>query len=139
MARYTHRVAISNSRLLSLADGKVRFSWKDYKTGCQQREMTLDALEFLRRFLLHVLPKRFVRIRHYGFLAHRVRKASLALARDLLGASAPTEVQEAQGPNQDSDAPPCPFCQTGRMRIVESIAAVRERRLAITATFFDTS
>ncbi len=69
LARYTHRVAISNRRLLSLADGKVRFSWKDYKTGCQQREMTLDALEFLRRFLLHVLPKRFVRIRHYGFLS----------------------------------------------------------------------
>ena len=70
LARYTHRVAISDRRLLSSDDSTVRFSYKDYAQGGQQREMTLDALEFLRRFLLHALPKGFVRIRYYGFLAN---------------------------------------------------------------------
>ena len=70
LARYTHRVAISNQRLLSLQNGNVRFSWKDYRNGNKQRTMTLDAVEFLRRFLLHVLPNGFMRIRYYGFLAN---------------------------------------------------------------------
>ena len=86
VARYTHRVAISDRRLLSLEDGNVRFSYKDYAHGSQQREMTLDALEFLRRFLQHVLPKGFVRIRYYGFLANCRRREQLALARELLSA-----------------------------------------------------
>ena len=84
LARYTHRVAISDQRLLSSDDGTVRFSYKDYAHGSQQREMTLDALEFLRRFLLHVLPKGFVRIRYYGFLANCHRREQLARARELL-------------------------------------------------------
>jgi hypothetical protein len=79
LARYTHRVAISNSRILSIADGKVTFLWKDYADGGKVKPMTLDAVEFIRRFLLHILPKGFVRIRQYGFLANRARGDKLAL------------------------------------------------------------
>ena len=74
LARYTHRVAISNRRLLSLEEGQVAFRYKDYRQGRRDRVMRLAAVEFMRRFLLHVLPKGFVRIRHYGFLANRARK-----------------------------------------------------------------
>ena len=85
LGRYTHRVAISNNRLLSIDQGKVTFRWKDYRHHDQQKTMTLDAHEFIRRFLLHVLPDGFQRIRHYGFLGHRYRQAKLALCRQLLG------------------------------------------------------
>ena len=85
MGRYTHRVAISNNRLLDIDDGKVTFHWKDYRHDDQQKTMTLEADEFIRRFLLHVLPDGFQRIRHYGFLGHRYRQAKLALCRQLLG------------------------------------------------------
>ena len=79
LARYTHRVAISNHRLLSVADGNVTFCWKDYAHGNKQRKMTVTAEEFLRRFMLHVLPRRFVRIRFSGFLANRRRRQLLPL------------------------------------------------------------
>ena len=84
LARYTHRVAISNHRLLSVADGKVTFRWKDYAHGSKQRKMTVTAEEFLRRFMLHVLPRGFVRIRFSGFLANRRRKQLLPLCQQLL-------------------------------------------------------
>jgi hypothetical protein len=86
LGRYTHRVAISNHRLLSLADGQVAFQWKDYRCGNRQdsKTMTLEADEFIRRFLLHTLPPRFQRIRHFGFLANCHRQAKLALCRQLL-------------------------------------------------------
>jgi putative transposase/transposase-like zinc-binding protein len=84
LGRYTHRIAIANSRLLSLADGKVCFTWKDYRAGGKTKAMTLDADEFIRRFLLHVLPDGFHRIRHYGFLANGSRGAALARCRQLL-------------------------------------------------------
>jgi hypothetical protein len=77
-------VAISNQRLLSLEDGRVTFEWKDYAAGSQTKTMTLDAVEFIRRVLLHVLPSAFVHIRHFGFLANRNRKEELALCRSLL-------------------------------------------------------
>src|SRR3981189_732426 len=86
LGRYTHRVAIANSRLLSLADSKVRFTWKDYRQDGKTKVMTLDADEFIRRFLLHALPDGFHRIRHYGFLANGARGDSLALCRRLLNA-----------------------------------------------------
>ena len=86
LARYTHRVAISNRRLISMADGRVTFEWKDYAGGNQTKTMTLEAVEFIRRFLLHVLPSGFVHIRHFGFLANRTRKKKLALCRSLLPA-----------------------------------------------------
>jgi Putative transposase len=85
VGRYTHRVAISNNRLLDTADGKVTFRYKDYRHDAQQKTMTLQAEEFIRRFLLHVLPEGFQRIRYYGFLANRYRAQKLARCRDLLG------------------------------------------------------
>ena len=87
LGRYTHRVALSNDRLLSLDDGRVRFRWKDYADGARVNVMELEAEEFLRRFLLHVVPDGFVRIRHFGFLANRTRKGQ---ARPLPGAPRPT-------------------------------------------------
>jgi hypothetical protein len=84
LGRYTHRVAIANHRLLSFTDGQVRFRWKDYAHGNRRKVMRLDATEFIRRFLLHVLPKGFMRIRHYGLLANRVKDSRLAQARRAL-------------------------------------------------------
>jgi hypothetical protein len=92
---YTHRVALSNRRLVRLQDDRVTFTWKDYADGCKRKEMTLDAVEFVRRFALHIIPRGLVRIRQYGFLAHRDRGQRLALCRSLLATGAgPTAVQE---------------------------------------------
>lgn len=85
LAGYTHRVALSNQRLVRLQDDRVTFTWKDYSDGCRRKEMTLEAVEFLRRFALHIIPRGLVRIRQYGLLAHRDRGARLALCRSLLG------------------------------------------------------
>ena len=84
LGRYTHSVAIANSRLISLCDGKVSFSWKHYRQNSKVKVMTLNAEEFIRRFLLHSLPDGFHRIRHYGFLANGGRSDKLALCRQLL-------------------------------------------------------
>jgi len=83
LGRYTHRVAISNHRIVSLIDGQVSFKWRDYKSGGMEKIMSLSAAEFIRRFLLHVLPSRFTKIRHYGFLASAVKMVKLALCRFL--------------------------------------------------------
>uniref|UniRef100_Q01XA5 Putative transposase n=1 Tax=Solibacter usitatus (strain Ellin6076) TaxID=234267 RepID=Q01XA5_SOLUE len=99
LARYTHRVAISNHRLLSVADGKVTFRWKDYAQGSKQRKMTVTAEEFLRRFMLHVLPLGFIRIRFSGFLANRHRKQLLPLCQTLLGART-TQPSESLGSSE---------------------------------------
>jgi hypothetical protein len=119
LARYTHRVAISNRRLVALKDGQVTFRWKDYAHGNREATMALSAVEFLRRFLLHVLPTGFVRIRHYGFLAHRHRAAKLARCRELLGVAAvdPEPPPPASPAEEASHA--CPACQHGRMLVVE--------------------
>jgi hypothetical protein len=114
LARYTHRVAISNQRLLSMENGHVTFAYKDYADGNQSKVMTLRATEFIRRFLLHILPRGFVRIRQFGFLANRARGKKLALCRTLLGAtllaiSSKTEPQEAKR---------CPACKLGRMILI---------------------
>ena len=89
LGRYTHRVAIANSRLIGLEDGQVRFRWKDYRRPDKPKVMTLDAGEFIRRFLMHVLPDGFRRIRHFGFLANAHRTARLAAIRALLDVPAP--------------------------------------------------
>jgi len=91
LARYTHRVAISNSRILSIDGGRVTFFWKDYADGNKTKTMTLDAVEFIRRFLLHILPSGFVRIRQFGFLANRARREKLAICRALLSAPMATD------------------------------------------------
>jgi Putative transposase/Transposase zinc-binding domain len=93
LGRYTHRVAISNHRLLAFDQQRVTFRWKDYARGGKQGQMTLTATEFLRRFFLHVLPKSFVRIRHFGFLANRLRTSRLTLGRQLLAFSSSTKLQ----------------------------------------------
>src|ERR1017187_7305534 len=128
LARYTHRVAISNQRLISLQQGKVTFRWKDYARGNQPRTMTLEATEFIRRFLLHVLPRGFVKIRHFGFLSNRCRQENIRLSRQLLAERRETvlPVSNSLGnsPSEEQEAKPadrCPTCQTGRMVRVESL------------------
>jgi hypothetical protein len=117
LARYTHRVAISNHRLIGMEDGKVTFRWKDYAHGGKKRKMTLTGEEFIRRFLLHVLPKGLVRIRHYGWMANRCRRERAALCRALLGAEAeePESVQD-----QSTHVRRCPNCG-GLVEVVEII------------------
>ena len=122
LARYTHRVAISNHRLVAVTDDAVSFRWKDYRHGSQVRTLTLDAEEFLRRFLLHVLPKRFVRIRYFGGLAPRCRTHALAQCRQALAVAptpAPAEGPVAARPRRTW---PCPRCG-GPMRVVERLTA----------------
>jgi hypothetical protein len=128
LARYTHRVAISNRRIISMQDGRVTFEWKDYAAGNQTKTMTLEATEFIRRFLLHVLPSGFVHIRHFGFLANRKRKEMLALCRTLL--SMPPVVSQAGtgSPSADSireyqPARLCPVCKTGRLICIRVLTA----------------
>jgi hypothetical protein len=119
LARYTHRVAISNSRILSIADGKVTFLWKDYADASKVKPMTLDAVEFIRRFLLHILPAGFVRIRQFGFLANRARREKLALCRALLGAPpAPPRSALAGVGDRKTDEKLCPVCRTGHMILI---------------------
>ena len=89
LARYTHRVAISNHRLVAFENGSVSFRWRDYAHGGKQKVMTVSAHEFLRRFLLHVLPGGLVRIRHFGLFANRRRSAAIEHCRSLLGTAAP--------------------------------------------------
>jgi hypothetical protein len=119
LARYTHRVAISNRRLISLDENGVTFNYKDYRRdGAERyRTMTLAADEFIRRFLLHVLPKGFHRIRHYGLLASATRKANIARIRELLVVPSPAEPAEPVEPADPR--PPCPCCG-GRMIIIET-------------------
>jgi len=121
LARYTHRVAISNHRIVAVADGKVTFRWKDYAHGSKSRNMTVTAEEFLRRFMLHVLPRGFVRIRFSGFLANRHRKQLRPLCQRLLNCtpSQPPQVAEDSGikPNWL-----CPHCG-GPMMLFEKLTA----------------
>jgi len=135
LARYTHRVAISNHRLLKMEDGKVDFQWKDYAHGSVQKTMALDAVEFLRRFLQHVVPSGFVRIRHFGFLAHRCREEKLQRCRQLLAeAKTPASADMAAPPipvacqtksaiEPAADRHRCPHCGRGHMIIVERFEA----------------
>ena len=121
LGRYTHRVAIANSRLISLSDGKVSFSWKDYRENRKPKVMTLDADEFIRRFLLHTLPDGFHRIRHYGFLANGGRNDKIALCRQLLAVrNAPTHQEAATDPLATCEIPVCPHCG-GTMRRVDVV------------------
>lgn len=123
VGRYTHRVAIANNRLLDIDDGQVRFRWKDYRRGDQQKTMTLDADEFIRRFLLHVLPEGFQRIRYYGFLSHRHRKQKLAHCRELLGMPEPEAVESEPAKDYRDrvleltgvSLRDCPACHQGHM------------------------
>jgi hypothetical protein len=123
LARYTHRVAISNHRLVDLTDTHVTFLWKDYAHGSKGRKMTLTHQEFLRRFLEHVLPRGLPRIRYFGFLANRRRGMFLPLCRTLLAAAPPADVPNAGEPAVWH----CPRCQ-GPMRILEFLTAKQIHR-----------
>jgi hypothetical protein len=127
LSRYTHRVAISNRRLIAFDETGVTFRYKDYRRdGCDRQQiMTLAVDEFIRRFLLHVLPRGFHRIRHYGLLAGSARKTSLALARELLDVAAPVDNGT---PGEPGDfRPPCPCCG-GRMIVIEVFERWRQPR-----------
>ena len=132
LARYTHRVAISNHRLVNVTDDTVSFRWKDYRHGSRVRTLTLDVDEFLRRFLLHVLPKRFVRIRYFGFLASRCRTPQLAQCRQALAAASapPPEPSPLASPRSTW---PCPRCG-GAMRLLERLTT---RQLLLEALLAD--
>ena len=135
LGRYTHRVAISNHRLVHLEDGKVTFRWRDYKDGNKQKSMTLDALEFIRRFLMHVLPHGFVRIRHYGFLANASREVNLCLCRQFLGVA---QINMEESSVEDwkqryerlagESINLCPECRQGNMMVVEIIEPFHRNR-----------
>ena len=115
LSRYTHRVAIANSRLLAMTEGKVTFRWRDYTHGNQSRTMTLQAEEFLRRFLLHVLPTSFVRIRYFGLLANRHRSELLHVCRSHLHTTVPPSITVGVGHL-------CQHCRRGTMRVVETLS-----------------
>jgi hypothetical protein len=136
LGRYTHRVAIGNYRIKNIAQGKVTFSWRDSRDNNKIKLMTLDAREFIRRFLLHVLPERYMRIRYYGILANKNRKGMIQRCRVLLNCAA-----EAKEPAEESwqdmlyrltgfEVGRCPFCRMGRMRVVALIPKWNERNRA---------
>jgi hypothetical protein len=133
VGRYTHRVAISNNRLLDMEDVQVRFQWKDYRHGDRVKTMSLSADEFIRRFLLHVLPSGFQRIRYYGFLGSRKRKENLAQCRWLLSMPPPDQPARTGAEEDYRDhyeeltgrsLRQCPQCQRGRMVLVAILPAV---------------
>jgi putative transposase len=125
LGHYTHRVAISNHRLVSLVDQKVTFRWRDSAHNKKHKLMTLSLDEVLRRFLLHLLPKGFVRIRHFGFLANRRRASLLPLCFQLLGAVQPSQTEPEASPAQEpSPLWLCPKCG-GRIVVVERLTAAQ--------------
>lgn len=127
LAAYTHRIAISNRRILAFDGDNVTFLWRDYADSNTEKSMTLEATEFLRRFVMHIVPPRFTRVRYYGFLANRVRATSLEKARELLDQRRPLR------PLLTSREPPCPKCGQGRMLRGARLDPQRPR------TWFDTS
>ena len=127
LARYTHRVAISNGRLLSLEAGRVHFRWRDSRSGNQIKEMSLDAVEFIRRFLLHVLPGGFVKIRHFGFLSNRNRKAMVQHCRTLL----PTALVLPIAIHHDNAR--CPVCRIGHLHLIPAPAGTHAQNTAAVA------
>jgi len=130
LARYTHRVALSNSRLESLEDGRVTFRIKDYKDGGRTKRLTLAAEEFLRRFVQHVLPQGFVKVRHYGLLANAQRQARLAVCRRLLlvatvAAAVPTAESVSIEPIQPRCCPKCGGTRLGYRELAPAAHVAR--------------
>ncbi len=134
LARYTHRVAISNGRLIALKDDQVIFAWKDYRQHGRVREMTLAAVQFMRRFLLHLLPKGFVRIRTYGFLANRHRTAKLALCRQLIATAEAHAALDLEPAAANDRLGQCPACRRGRMVRVLMLSSADLATLLTTPT-----
>ena len=132
VGRYTHRVAISNNRLLSMENGKIRFRWKDYRDGNRQKTMTLTGSEFIRRFLIHVLPSGFHRIRYYGFLGNCHRARKLDRCRELLGmapvapADPPADYRDRFEALTGRSLRECPCCHTGIMVVIGCVNRTRD-------------
>ncbi len=134
LARYTNRVAISNDRLITVRDDRVFFWWKDYANDGERKTTSLETCEFIRRFLLHVVPSRFRKIRHSGFMANRNRDAKLKLARELLGTceehEANDDLEQSEESSPDDQSEPhesrCPVCGKGVMVRVARIPAEHE-------------
>jgi hypothetical protein len=141
LARYTHRVAISNGRLLSLDNGQVRFRWRDSRHNNRSSVMKLDAVEFIRRFLLHVLPAGFVKIRHFGLLANRNRRQALALCRLHLCAPAADPSSLLTKRQNSALSRSCPQCKCGTLHVVARCSAAEppSPSLAIHCAAFDSS
>jgi len=124
LSRYTHRVGISNRRLLQADEQSVAFDYRDYADGARHKTMTLERMEFVRRFCLHILPARFVKIRHYGLLGNRQRQQRLAQARELLGvSSAPASPEPAPTPTVTTASPAacCPYCQQAALVLLREV------------------
>ena len=146
LSRYTHRIAISNRRLISVDDSKVTFTWKDHRNGAAANTMTLAVDEFMRRFLLHVLPDGFQRIRHYGFLANGHRRTKITLIRELLGAAVQPPVVAASADDEphlekvtaSAATSPCPCCG-GTMAVIEILPGPRRHTRNHTHRRNDTS
>jgi hypothetical protein len=137
VGRYTHRVAISNDRILNIEDGQVRFRWKDYRDHSRQKTMTLTTDEFIRRFLLHVLPDGFQRIRYFGFLGNRYRKDKLTLCRQLLGMQDEVATCEVSIDYRDlyekltgSSLRECPVCHKGCMQVIALIEKAKRHPMS---------
>ena len=134
-ARYTHRVALTNDRILRLEEDQVTFRYRDSQDHNRIKEMTLEAFEFIRRFLLHVLPDRFVKIRHYGLLSNRKRKAGVQRSKELLGMtaslakeSAPRSTwQEIMEHLTGTDPMRCPHCGQGKMVTRQFLLPLEDR------------
>ena len=127
LGRYTHRVAISNHRIKSIDDGKIVFSYKDRDDQDKVKHMTLDADEFIRRFLLHVLPDGFMKIRYYGFLANRYKAKNIKTIRHLIGQEEPMYEKQTESAQEillritGEDITVCPVCKKGKMRIIDDL------------------
>ncbi len=134
LSRYTYRIAISNTRIIKMDDKFVYFHWKDYADNNRKKIMKLEGAEFIRRFLMHVLPSGFMRIRHFGFLANCVRQVRVKLVRQLLkiteGQARLTEM--IKPPNPKELACLCPSCHQGNMRSLYQIPSLRQRRQLLT-------
>jgi len=134
LARYTHRIAISNRRLVSIDDETVTFGWRDYAHRNRPRTMTLDGREFLRRFLLHAVPGGFMRIRHFGLLANRVRTKNLERCRRLLAVGAPADASAEVSPGGGGatvEHEHCPLCGVGRLIPGPRLSAIELKRLVL--------
>ena len=118
LARYTHRIAITNARILSVDESEVRLRYKDYRDGDRQKVLCLEGEEFVRRFLLYVVPAGLMRVRHFGFLANRCRRRKLACIREAIAEA------DAAPPGGGCEAPdyPCPHCGQGRLRTIGQLA-----------------
>jgi hypothetical protein len=142
VGRYTHRIALSNNRIVDVQNDRITFTYRDRKNDCKLRKETIGAHEFIRRFLLHTLPHGFMKIRHYGFLANRYKKDNISRIRQLLGMSpelperTEKKYQELMRELTGADITKCPHCKKGTMRIVEKLKPLRYKRESVT---FDTS